>query len=439
MKLNSSILLAYRLLFPRTGKKSNARKSLMGAFICIGISLVPLVMVMTISSGMIQGITERTIGLSSSHIQLSIYDSERFINDEDFASELIEKISRTEGVVNVYPEIQGIGLAASTKGRYGTSVRAVKDDSFNSNTAFKNYFKVVSGEPDLSKDNSIIIGKKLAEDLNVTAGNTIRLITTRETSDGKTIPKISPMKITAVVSCGYQELDAVWTFVSLKTGKKIMSAYSSKAVAGIETENAFGIELEKTFKNLMDFKDSGIFKKWSQINSAQFENYASTQIMLIFIMMLIVLVASVNISSALVMLVIERKKEIAIIKSLGGTSGGIAISFILTGFCTGLAGVLSGVPLGLLCSVNFNSIIKFIEYLLNYAVEFFYMLFGGGTPASKIHILDPAFYLQDIPLIIPLGQLLIVAVGTLVLSLLVSAVPALKAGREKPIETLRKI
>ncbi len=440
MKLVSSFLFASRLLFPRTGKKSNARKSLIGACLCIGISLVPLVVVMTVSNGMIQGITERIIGLSTSHIQIDFYDSDELISDPEYFSEISEIASCVDGVKNVYPEIQGIGLASSLKGRAGASIRAVKEDSFEKNLSFKKYFDVVSGVPDLSSKNSVVLCKKLASDLGVDVGKTIRLITTKEISGGKTVPKITPLKVSAIVSSGYQELDALWLFLSLETGSKIMSASSSQAILGIETENAFGAELEKTYRNLSSFRDLGRIYKWNQLNTSQFENYASTQIMLVFIMMLIVLVASVNISSALVMLVIERKKEIAIIKSLGGTSEGIAFSFILTGFFTGLAGVLAGIPAGILCAVNFNPLMSAVEKAVNLLVHFWNMIFSDGTSAENaVHLLDPAFYLQNVPLSIPLGQLFIVASGTLILSLFVSAVPALKAGKEKPIETLKKI
>ena len=81
-----------------------------------------------------------------------------------------------------------------------------------------------------------------------------------------------------------------------------------------------------------------------------------------------------------------------------------------------------------------------VEKAVNLLVHFWNMIFSDGSSAENaVHLLDPAFYLQNVPLSIPLGQLFIVASGTLILSLFVSAVPALKAGKEKPIETLKKI
>jgi lipoprotein-releasing system permease protein len=241
------------------------------------------------------------------------------------------------------------------------------------------------------------------------------------------MPKITVLKVSGIVSSGYQELDSLWLFISLENGFKILSTGSSIAQLGIETDDAFSMNLEKTFRALNPFVASaGKLYRWNDLNSAQYENFASTQIMLIFIMMLIVLVASVNISSALVMLVMERKKEIAILKSLGGTKNGIALSFIITGGVIGFFGVLFGLPLGLIASVHFSQIMNAIEKVVN--------LF-----ANDVHLLDPQFYLQNIPLVIPVAQVALIALGTIVLSLLVSVIPALRAGKEKPIETLRKI
>lgn len=428
MTLASSFMFASRLLFPRTGKKSNARRSLFGALICIGISLIPLVMVLTVSNGMIKGITERMIGLSTSHLQLLLYSKSKYAADEASLQSLCGAIrSYDSSIKNVYPELQGIGLASSSKGRFGASIRAVEADIFERNPAFASLFEIVEGCTDLASANSCVLGKKLASDLGVHAGESIRLITTKENSAGKTMPKITSLKVSGIVSSGYQELDSLWVFMSLERGFKLLSQKSAKAMVGIETGDPFSIELEKTYRSLSPFLASaGKIYRWNDLNSAQFENFASTQVMLIFIMMLIVLVASVNISSALVMLVMERKKEIAILKSLGGTKNGIALSFIITGGVTGFFGVVFGLPLGLIASVHFSSIMGAIEKIVN--------IF-----ASDVHLLDPQFYLQNIPLVIPVPEVIFIAVGTIVLSLLVSVIPALRAGKEKPIETLRKI
>ena len=145
-------------------------------------------------------------------------------------------------------------------------------------------------------------------------------------------------------------------------------------------------------------------------------------------------------AGALVMLVMERKKEISILKSLGGSSNGIALSFIITGTVTGALGVLFGLPLGLFCSLHFSQIMAGIEFIVNCAAKVISFVSSGNlSDFVPVHLLDEAFYLQNFSIVIPLPKILLIALGTIVLSLLVSLIPALKAGKEKPIETLRKI
>ena len=179
---------------------------------------------------------------------------------------------------------------------------------------------------------------------------------------------------------------------------------------------------------------------WNELNAAEYENFASTKILLLLIMLLIVLVASVNISSALVMVVMERRREIAILKSMGASEDGIKMSFILVGFASGAGGTLIGIPLGLLAAVNINPLINIMEKIVNICAKFVYLIGKGELESfSSVRLLDPAYYLQDIPVSVPFGHLLLITAGTLVLSLVVSIIPAAKAGKEKPLDTLRKM
>lgn len=318
-------------------------------------------------------------------------------------------------------------------------MRGVTADIFTKNPSFRDFFEC-EGTPDLTKPNNAVIGKKLASDLNVKVGDDIRLISTRQLPSGKVIPKITKFNVTATVSSGYQELDSLWFFIPLEKAYTILPLRSSQIMIGIETKDAFSYELEKTL-SLVEREVPNFTRvyRWKELNTVQYENFSSTQMMLLFIMLLIVLVASVNISSALVMLVMERRKEIAILKSLGATSNGITVAFLITGLITGSLGVFVGIPVGLLAAVNFDYIISFFEKVFNFLIEFVYLLLGFGTYDGQFHLLDPAFYLQKIPLSIPLTELIIIGTGTLILSLVVSALPSIKAGKEKPNETLRKV
>ena len=161
--------------------------------------------------------------------------------------------------------------------------------------------------------------------------------------------------------------------------------------------------------------------------------------MLTFIMLLIVLVASVNISSALVMLVMERRKEIAILKSVGATNSGISISFLIAGVACGLMGTLIGLPVGIMFAINSNLLIVSLEKLVNLGVKVLYVLGGNSAESFEaVQLLNPAYYLTEIPVSIPLGELFLISSSVILLSLVVSVIPAIKAGKERPLETFRK-
>lgn len=450
MNFKASLLYAGKLIFQKnnSGEKSNGHRSLLGAMICIGISLIPLVAILVISNGMIEGITGRIIGLSTRDISIYINGRSPSVRRLEKFTYTAKEIETIPGVKAAYPEIQGIGLAAGKTKRTGASIRAVQNDLFTADENFSSLFNIVEGTVELKDSNDAIIGKNIADSLSIHAGDKLKLITINSNTRTNITPKVTMLNVKGIVSSGYQELDALWVFIPLQTGFKILPQNTSQFVIGVKSEDAFSQELYYLQQDIIDAAEgegeinpilySAVYR-WDEMNTSQFENFASTQALLLLIMLLIVLVASVNISSALVMLVMERRKEIAILKSVGASSDGISTAFLFTGFAAGAGGVLIGIPIGLLAAVNVNTLINLAEKIINLLAKFFFVLFNSQADFYQIHLLDPAYYLQNIPITIPFDKLMIIACGTLVLSLIVSAVPAIKAGKEKPLDTLRKL
>ncbi len=450
MNVKSAFLFANRILFSKSSGTSVAKKSLAGAVLCIGISLVPLVAIITISNGMIDGITERLVSLSSSHLEaVSFSKNAQVLEEASLAAKNIP------GVTAAYPMVSCPAMAMSGKNRCGVTLRALSKNIFEEDSSYKKLFFTEDGNiSDFAADEKgVLIGKGISERLGVKAGDTIRVVNVisnlREESetDGAESsrnsfsirPVISSYKISAVISCGYQELDSLWLFVGFGEGKKIMGAAQTVNAVMIETADAFSPELPSLQKKVQGIL-GGAFRvyRWDQLNRAQYENFSSTKILLVFIQLLIVLVACVNISSALIMLVLERRREIAILKSLGASDGGISFSFLLVGFSCGVAGILFGIPLGLFLSVNINGLIHFSEKVINLGAQGLYFFVKGDIMNfQEIHLLDEAYYLKEIPVEIPFGELFFIGFLTLGLSLLASLLPARKAGKQRPLEILR--
>jgi lipoprotein-releasing system permease protein len=247
--------------------------------------------------------------------------------------------------------------------------------------------------------------------------------------------------VSGIVSSGYQELDALWVFIPLRTGFDFLPGNAAQYSLRLKTDGTFTSTVQRVKAEASQLFPFCSVWTWGEMNASQFENFSSTRILLLLIMLLIVLVASVNISSALVMVTMERLKEIAILKSVGGSPRGICLSFLIVGGICGLGGLALGLPLGILAAVNINPILALIERMTNCFGFAVYSLshLGTSTPYVGIRLLDPAYYLQDVDVSISAGQATGVACMTLALSLLASLIPAMRAGRERPLDTLRKV
>ena len=442
MTLKSSLLFASRLIFPRASVNSSARRSVLGAILCIGISIVPLVVVLSVSDGMISGMTKRIIGLGSCDIQAFLPRSGSDAKSSAALKEFSETFSDIDGVTGIYPQIECDALATGKNYRTGARVRAVNPEIFKTNDDFSKLFEVLDGSTERfsSDKKSAVIGQKMAELLSLKAGDTFRLVTTSTNSSGAISPKVSVFRVAAVVSSGYQELDSLWVFIPLETGFQVIPSKSGSFSVMIKTSETYSSKLSRIQEKCEEAASGrAMVYSWKELNASQFENFSSTKVLLLFIMFLIVLVAAVNISSALVMLVMERRREIAILKSIGATSSGITVSFLITGLFCALAGLCIGLPAGIILALNSNGLISLIEKLVNFFAKAGFVLCGGKTEAfSSVRLLDPAYYLTEIPVSVPAGEILIICAAVILLSFVVSVLPALKAGRERPLDIFRK-
>ncbi|ULQ59937.1 ABC transporter permease [Brucepastera parasyntrophica] len=445
MKLQISLKLAFNFL--GLGKKksvSNARKSLYGAIAGIGISLVPLIIVLVVANGMIEGISARIIELSSSHLRVVMYPDPSETADE--LQKTTRDISENDisgTITGAWPERQGIGLVIGKNGRSGGTIRAVETDFISGNPKVSGLLLTVAGTPVFENPNDAFLGEKIASDLGIEVGDTFRIVTMRNGSNGTVVPRFTTFRLKAIVSSGYQELDSLWVFIPFETGYRILPADNSSTFINISTNNAFA-DLNPLRNSLvLSVPKAQVVYTWRELNRSQFHSFSTTKTLLLFIMFLIVFVASVNISAALIMLVMERRKEIAILKSMGASPGSITFAFLLAGFFTGLGGLLAGIPVGVFCAIHINGIFQIIEKIINFISNFINILL---TPANQgvmlknmeIHLLDPAFYLEEIPVTLQLNELFLISAGTLLLSVFVSIIPAYRAGQEKPLETFRK-
>ena len=447
MTFSSCLMYAKKIFFSKSQSSDSGigKRSLTGAIACIGISLVPRVVLLVVTNGMVQGMTSRMINLFSRDISVSVYKNSMYLTSYENFILASKKLADIQGVEKVFPEVRGMALAAGENYRSGAFVRGIPQDTFFADKNFSLLFKVVEGRLDLPDFRTAVIGEKISEQLGVHVGDNIKIIS-MNTAGKRFVPKVAQFKVGGIISSGYQELDSLWVFIPIEAAFNSLAKSSCEFVVGIETENSFSEELSFIAERVQTFtfQDEGFadsrVETWKEVNASELENFASTKALLVVIMVMIVIVASISVSSSVLIIVMERKKEIALLKCVGASPNGIAISFVLTGASIGLAGILIGIPIGLLISVNINEIIGAIESFVNFFEKLSLAFsFGDSHEITKFHLLDPAYYLQDIPIEIPIKEIAAVILCTLLLSALVSLIPSVKAGKEKPIDTLRKM
>lgn len=427
--------LGLRTFVSRRGRISNL---LFGSIIGIGLSLIPLVVVLEVADGMIEGITRRYLEVGTYHLQVSLAGDANLESYEILA----EQLRKRSGVTRVITERQGMGLLYTDSERGAVTVRAVPPSLYREDEDFRKFFRLLEGSFDLDSPQAILVGREIARKLGVSVGEPVKLLSMVSTSVGRSLPRVSSFKVTGIFTTGYQELDKLWTYIPLRTGERVLPGGSSSTFLGVKVRDPFQ-RIDGQLRALRaDLPEEVQVTSWYDLERANYKSFQTTRALLVFVMALIVAVATINISSSLIMVVIEKTEEIGILKAMGADPRDITRTFVLTGLCVGLAGVVLGLGLGLAVAVNINSVLAGAELLVNWLVFTVRQLISpiiAVQSTAPVRVFNAEFYLEEIPIRIKVVELFSVASASLLLSALAAFFPARAAARIKPIEVLRKI
>jgi len=417
LKRKAAFFIALRYLWARAHEGG---RYLRGAAAGIAVSLIPIMVTLIVADGMIRGITDRYLELGTGHIQ---------VLNSGYDESTIERIKEIDGIKGVWPEQRGMGVLAGRGGRTGVTVRAI-ESSFWEDSGSAAFLKIIDGVQKPETDRDIVLGETLAGSIGVQVGDTVRLMTVRAGEGGRLSPRSAAFTVRGIISCGYNELDALWCIISREGGLRVMAYEQSSSSLIVKIDDPYGKADELSWELFVRLGSSYSIYTWKDLLRSQYSSYESTRQLLLFIMALIVVVAAVNVSSATSMLVLERQRDIAVLKVTGASVKGVTGVFLWGSFLTGLTGGFLGITLGLLIGVNINFLIRSLEKILS----FFSGLFNG----EEVKILDPGFYLETIPIIVDWNAVLLIFFFTLLCSVLASWLPARRAGKLKPMELLRK-
>ena len=434
MRTRFVLFFTRRMLRGRAGTARYLRGSVLG----IAVSLIPLIVVMEVSTGMIEGITQRLLEVGTYHLQVPLPSTMASAR----LSQIADSVGHVPGVVAAVPERQGTAMVLSPSSATGVNLRFVPPDVFSRDQGLRSYVTVRSGSADLSQTDSILLSAAMAGKLGVSAGDAVTLLTTwSESMSGP--PRLTTVKVAGIYETGYQELDAGLAYAPLALADRILSPRVGRTLVGVKVSDPFG-NLTGIERSVAAAAGGDVrVANWREIEYARLSSFRTTKALLLFIMALVVIVASVNVSSSVLMILFERRHDMGILKSVGAGPGSLSVSFLLAGLFTGFLGTVAGIASGLLVAVNINEVIAGLSWLVNRVLDLVSLVVTSFVPSAPhpgtFTLFNSAYYLTRIPIRINAGEVVAAAVATLLLSAMASYIPAVRAARTRPLDILRKV
>jgi len=266
--------------------------------------------------------------------------------------------------------------------------------------------------------NRIILGRILAYQLQVGAGDSVVVMIPGNAGNGSFVPRLQEFEVVGIFEVGLQEHDSVLALVNLS---------DAEALRGLKGPTGFRLRFDDVLKApdlarlaAARLKPGLQVRDWTQENEAYFRAVRIEKTMMGLILLLIVAVAVFNIVAALVMVVNDKRTDIAILRTLGLSPRGVLAVFMTQGVLIGWIGTVLGVSLGLALALNVDVIVPFLESTLGF------------------HIMDPdVYYISGIPSEVHPPDILRIAIAALLLTLVATVYPAYQAARTQPAEALR--
>jgi lipoprotein-releasing system permease protein len=383
------------------------------SFLGIMLGVATLIIVMAVMNGFRHDLFAKIMGLNGHVIVQKIGDP-----FDDYAA-MAERIKKVPGVVSAMPVIEGQVMVSSATQALGGLVRGLSESDLKS-------LKLVSGNvrggtlEGFDKQTGIAMGVRLANQLHVGIGDTVTLVSPRGAATPfGTAPRSKAYQISAIFELGMSEYDRMMMFMPLAEAQKYFSKNGEVDVIEVvvnEPENvdAFRSEILKAGGPSIAVAD------WRQRNETFFNVLSVERNVMFIILSLIVLVAALNIISGLMMLVKDKGRDIAILRTMGATKGAVMRVFLITGASIGIVGTLAGLVLGVVFCWNIDSIKDFASWIT------------GAT------VFDPSvYYLTKLPADIDPHETGGIVLMAMLLSILATLYPSWRASRLDPVEALR--
>ena len=401
-------LISLRNLRP---KKKEGFLKIISIFSFLGIMLgvAILITVMSVMNGFKTDLTNKILGLNP-HI---VIQPNGFKIDDQY----ILKLKNDFKEINLSKSFTGEGIVLSNEIAKGVILKGVDKNEKKIEDFFEKF--ITKGKLNNFDKNSIFIGTELAFDLNLKEGDMLSLMTSSfiMTPLGS-LPKQENFKIAGIFNTGFFEFDQNVIFLNIEDVLSIFDKESKDQDIEIYLRNPLKANFYKD--KIQKINKNYFIYTWSDLNKSLFSALKVERNVMFIILSLIVIVAAFNIISGLTILIKNKTKEIAILKTLGLSNRSIKKSFFLTGFVIGFCATVSGILLGIFLSINLEKIRAFLSNVFN--LEIF--------PAD-------IYFLEKLPSEISLNSILVIFIISLIISAISSYLPASKISKMNTFRALR--
>ncbi|MEO3430051.1 lipoprotein-releasing ABC transporter permease subunit [Pelagibius sp. CAU 1746] len=383
------------------------------SFLGIMLGVAVLIIVMAVMNGFRQELLSRILGVNG---HLTVFSNGPAIQDFE---DLDRRLMAVDGVVSVTPQVQGQVMVTVEGSATGALVRGMSPEDVAARPILADNIAAGSLD-DYGKDDGILIGQRLAQSLGVWVGDRITLVSpSGNTTVIGTVPRLKSYRIAALFDVGMYEYDNGFIYMPLEAAQLFYRL--PKAVNAIEvfvddpdhtraTLNAMQAALGPNYRTV----------DWQRSNAAFFGAIQTERNVMFLILSLIIVVAAFNVLSGQTMLVKDKGRDIAILRTMGATRGMVMRIFFLSGASIGVVGTAFGFVLGFLFADNIQTIREFLQNLT-----------GIGLFPAEI------YFLSRLPAVVDVGEVVLIVGLALALSFLAPLYPAWRAARLDPVEALR--
>ena len=377
------------------------------------LGVATLIIVMAVMNGFREELLDRILGING---HLSVYGQERKLTGYDPMAEVVRAVP---GVTRVTPMIEGQVMATANGVAQGAVVRGMKPADLSSRAIIAD--NILSGSlADFKGKDSVLIGVRMARKLGLAIGDRLTLISPRgNVTVFGTMPRTRSYRVAGTFKIGMYEYDSGFIFMPLAAAQiyfRLPGAVTNLEVFIVDPDRApaLGAKIQAAVGGRNRIHD------WQQANASFFNVVKVERNVMFMILTLIIVVAAFNIVSSMIMLVKDKGRDIAILRTMGATRGMIMRIFFLSGASVGAMGTLLGLGAGLLFIRYIENIRQFLQGLLHvelFSAEFYFL---SQLPA----VADP----------MEVAQVVLMGLG---LSFLATLYPSWRAARIEPAEALR--